>query len=58
MGFSVEGVFSVYYVHSRNDVIRTVRLGLGTRAPYISPATGPVCVRVCVRACVRACVRV
>ena len=35
---------SLRYVRSRNDVIRTVRLGLGTHAPYISPATGPVCV--------------
>ena len=58
MGFSVKGEFSVYYVCSRNDVIRTVRLGLGTRAPYISLATGPVCVHVCVCMCVRACVRV
>ena len=45
---------------SRNDVIRIVRLGLGTHAPYISLSTGPVCVHVCVRvrACVCACVRV
>ena len=55
MGFSVKGVFSIYHVRSRNDVIRTVRLGLGTRAPYISLATGPVCVHVCVCACMCAC---